>query len=148
MQALEQVQYSDIQWRETWRVALIMPFVRGCGLLYLQRFSNLCRTGIAKLCGRENFNSRLGCTSGRRTAKIFEGDERVSTVSLHGKNNFPFRKQTSDWDGEFENDTGDEEYLIVLDEVLSKLCLQAFDLVFQAGVDALDSDARSLEFKS
>ena len=82
---------------------------------------------------------------GDGTAKIFEGDERVFTVSFHGKNNFPFRKQTSDWDLEFENDTGDEEYLTVLDEVLSKLCLQAFDLVFfQAGVDALDSDALGL----
>ena len=87
----------------------------------------------------------LDVHQGDGTAKIFEGDERVFTVSLHGKNNFPFRKQTSDWDVEFENDTGDEEYLTVLDEVLSKLCLQAFDLVFfQAGVDALDSDALGL----
>ena len=67
----------------------------------------------------------LDVHQGDGTAKIFEGDERVFTVSLHGKNNFPFRKQTSDWDVEFENDTGDEEYLTVLDEVLSKLCLQA-----------------------
>ena len=87
----------------------------------------------------------LDVHQGDGTAKIFEGDERVFTVSLHGKNNFPFRKQTSDWDVEFENDTGDEEYLTVLDEVLSKLSLQAFDLVFfQAGVDALDSDALGL----
>jgi len=87
----------------------------------------------------------LDVHQGDGTAKIFEGDERVFTVSLHGKNNFPFRKQTSDWDVEFENDTGDEEYLTVLDEVLSKLSNQAFDLVFfQAGVDALDSDALGL----
>ena len=87
----------------------------------------------------------LDVHQGDGTAKIFEGDERVFTVSLHGKNNFPFRKQTSDWDVEFENDTGDEEYLTVLDDVLSKLSLQAFDLVFfQAGVDALDSDALGL----
>ena len=87
----------------------------------------------------------LDVHQGDGTAKIFEGDERVFTVSLHGKNNFPFRKQTSDWDVEFENDTGDKEYLTVLDEVLSKLSLQAFDLVFfQAGVDALDSDALGL----
>ena len=87
----------------------------------------------------------LDVHQGDGTAKIFEGDERVFTVSLHGKNNFPFRKQTSNWDVEFENDTGDEEYLTVLDEVLSKLSLQAFDLVFfQAGVDALDSDALGL----
>ena len=87
----------------------------------------------------------LDVHQGDGTAKIFEGDERVFTVSLHGKNNFPFRKETSDWDVEFENDTGDEEYLTVLDEVLSKLSNQAFDLVFfQAGVDALDSDALGL----
>ena len=87
----------------------------------------------------------LDVHQGDGTAKIFEGDERVFTVSLHGKNNFPFRKQTSDWDVEFENDTRDEEYLTVLDEVLSKLSRQAFDLVFfQAGVDALDSDALGL----
>ena len=87
----------------------------------------------------------LDVHQGDGTAKIFEGDERVFTVSLHGKNNFPFRKQTSDWDVEFDNDTGDEEYLTVLDEVLSKLSNQAFDLVFfQAGVDALDSDALGL----
>ena len=87
----------------------------------------------------------LDVHQGDGTAKIFEGDERVFTVSLHGKNNFPFRKQTSDWDVEFENDTGDEEYLTVLDEVLSKLSSKAFDLVFfQAGVDALDSDALGL----
>ena len=87
----------------------------------------------------------LDVHQGDGTANIFESDERVFTVSLHGKNNFPFRKQTSDWDVEFENDTGDEEYLTVLDEVLSKLSNQAFDLVFfQAGVDALDSDALGL----
>ena len=87
----------------------------------------------------------LDVHQGDGTAKIFEGDERVFTVSLHGKNNFPFRKQTSDWDVEFDNDTGDEEYLTVLDDVLSKLSNQAFDLVFfQAGVDALDSDALGL----
>jgi acetoin utilization deacetylase AcuC-like enzyme len=87
----------------------------------------------------------LDVHQGDGTAKIFEGDERVFTVSLHGKNNFPFRKQASDWDVEFENDTGDEEYLTVLDEVLSKLSSQTFDLVFfQAGVDALNSDALGL----
>ena len=58
---------------------------------------------------------------GDGTAKIFQGDERVYTVSLHGKNNFPFRKQISDWDIEFENDTEDEEYLKTLDQVLLKL---------------------------
>jgi acetoin utilization deacetylase AcuC-like enzyme len=80
----------------------------------------------------------LDVHQGDGTAKIFEDDQRVFTVSLHGKNNFPFRKQVSDWDIEFENDTGDEEYLTVLDQVLIKLSNEDFDLIFfQAGVDGL-----------
>ncbi|MDA7756598.1 histone deacetylase [Opitutales bacterium] len=87
----------------------------------------------------------LDVHQGDGTAKIFEDDSRVYTVSLHGKNNFPFRKQTSDWDVEFENDTEDEEYLRVLDVVLAKLFCIDFDILFfQAGVDALDSDALGL----
>ena len=87
----------------------------------------------------------LDVHQGDGTAKIFQDDERVYTVSLHGKNNFPFRKQFSDWDIEFENDTLDEEYLETLDQVLLKLSEKKFDLVFfQAGVDALDSDALGL----
>ena len=87
----------------------------------------------------------LDVHQGDGTAKIFEDDQRVFTVSLHGKNNFPFRKQVSDWDIEFENDTGDEEYLTVLDQVLIKLSNEDFDLIFfQAGVDGLASDALGL----
>ena len=87
----------------------------------------------------------LDVHQGDGTAKIFQGDERVYTVSLHGKNNFPFRKQISDWDIEFENDAMDGEYLETLEQVLLKLSEKKFDLVFfQAGVDGLDSDALGL----
>ena len=87
----------------------------------------------------------LDVHQGDGTAKIFENDERVFTVSLHGKNNFPFRKQVSDWDLEFENDTEDGEYLETLEDVLAKLARMQFDLIFfQAGVDGLSSDALGL----
>ena len=87
----------------------------------------------------------LDVHQGDGTAKIFENDERVFTVSLHGKNNFPFRKQDSDWDLEFENDTEDGEYLETLEDVLAKLARMQFDLIFfQAGVDGLASDALGL----
>ena len=87
----------------------------------------------------------LDVHQGDGTAKIFHGDDRVYTVSLHGKNNFPFRKQVSDLDIEFENDTRDNMYLELLDEVLLKLSERKFDLVFyQAGVDGLASDALGL----
>ena len=87
----------------------------------------------------------LDVHQGDGTAKIFDDDERVYTVSLHGKNNFPFRKQKSDWDVEFDNETEDSEYLKVLNDVLSKLSNMDFDLIFfQAGVDGLASDALGL----
>jgi acetoin utilization deacetylase AcuC-like enzyme len=87
----------------------------------------------------------LDVHQGDGTAKIFQGDERVYTVSLHGKNNFPFRKQVSDWDLAFDDKTEDEEYLESLDNVLVKLSEIEFDLVFlQAGVDGLNSDSLGL----
>ena len=87
----------------------------------------------------------LDVHQGDGTAEIFAGDDRVFTVSLHGKNNFPFRKKTSDFDFGFEDGTMDEEYLEVLDSVLEQLEGKHFDLIFfQAGVDGLASDALGL----
>jgi acetoin utilization deacetylase AcuC-like enzyme len=87
----------------------------------------------------------LDVHQGDGTAKIFNDDKRVYTVSLHGKNNFPFRKQKSNWDVEFDNETEDSEYLKVLNDVLSNLSNMEFDLIFfQAGVDGLASDALGL----
>jgi len=87
----------------------------------------------------------LDVHQGDGTAKIFQENDRVYTVSLHGKNNFPFRKQASNWDIEFENETGDMEYLRALDKVLDRLSSMEFDLIFfQAGVDGLAADALGL----
>ena len=87
----------------------------------------------------------LDVHQGDGTAEIFAGDERVYTVSLHGENNFPFRKKRSDLDIGFPNGMKDEKYLDSLDRVLEKLALDEFDLIFfQAGVDGLASDALGL----
>ena len=87
----------------------------------------------------------LDVHQGDGTAEIFTGDERVYTVSLHGENNFPFRKKRSDLDIGFPDGTEDEEYLQVLDSVLEQLEGEHFDLIFfQAGVDGLVSDALGL----
>ena len=78
---------------------------------------------------------------GDGTAKIFENDPDVLTISLHGRNNFPFRKQRSKIDIEFADRTGDAEYLAALAQVLPEVERFAPDLVFfQAGVDALHTD--------
>ncbi len=78
---------------------------------------------------------------GDGTAQIFEHDPRVFTLSLHGRKNFPFRKQHSRLDVEFEDGTGDDEYLAALEASLEAL----FDfhpqaIFFQSGVDALACD--------
>jgi acetoin utilization deacetylase AcuC-like enzyme len=87
----------------------------------------------------------LDVHQGDGTAEIFAGDERVYTVSLHGENNFPFRKKRSDLDIGFTDGMKDEKYLDSLDRVLEKLALDEFDLIFfQAGVDGLASDALGL----
>ncbi len=78
---------------------------------------------------------------GDGTAKIFEQDPGVLTISLHGRNNFPFRKQQSKIDIEFEDRTGDAEYLAALAGVLPEVERFAPDLVFfQSGVDGLHTD--------
>jgi acetoin utilization deacetylase AcuC-like enzyme len=53
----------------------------------------------------------LDVHQGDGTAKIFEADDAVFTVSVHGKHNFPFRKQTSRLDIELPDGTRDEEFL-------------------------------------
>ena len=51
---------------------------------------------------------------GNGTAAIFRDEPAVFTFSLHGANNFPFRKETSDLDVTFDDGTGDAEYLHAL----------------------------------
>lgn len=79
---------------------------------------------------------------GNGTAAIFSGDSQVFTVSLHGANNFPFRKEASDLDVTFEDGTGDAEYLAALDTYLPPVLeRQQPDLVFYlAGADPYEGD--------
>lgn len=55
---------------------------------------------------------------GNGTAAVFQGDPTVFTFSIHGRRNFPFRKQRSDLDVELEDGAGDGEYLPALEEAL------------------------------
>jgi acetoin utilization deacetylase AcuC-like enzyme len=79
---------------------------------------------------------------GDGTAAIFRDDPRVYTMSLHGVNNFPFRKEAGDLDVTFEDGTGDREYLAALSAHLPRvLDLTAPDIVFYlAGADPYEGD--------
>lgn len=83
----------------------------------------------------------LDVHQGDGTAQIFAGDADVLTLSMHGKNNFPFRKQASVVDIDLPDGTGDEEYLRLLEDVLPRVFAFSPDfVVYQAGVDALETD--------
>jgi len=83
----------------------------------------------------------LDVHQGDGTAQIFEHDPLVMTLSMHGKNNFPFRKQRSRIDVELEDRTGDDEYLERLEAVLPRIFEFNPGVVFyQSGVDALATD--------
>jgi len=83
----------------------------------------------------------LDVHQGDGTAHFFEHDPDVLTISLHGANNFPFRKQRSTIDIELPDQTGDTEYLQALDSVLPRVLDFAPQILFYlSGVDALASD--------
>lgn len=84
----------------------------------------------------------LDVHQGNGTAEIFAGDPSVFTFSMHGRNNYPFKKERSDLDIELENGTGDEEYLRILKNTLPKLIDRVKpDFIFYlSGVDILATD--------
>lgn len=84
----------------------------------------------------------LDVHQGNGTAKIFEHESRVFTLSFHGAKNYPHRKTTSDLDLGFPDKTCDAAYLARLYEVLpAVLDRERPDIVFYlSGVDILESD--------
>lgn len=79
---------------------------------------------------------------GNGTAAIFRGDAGVFTLSLHGASNFPFKKEVSHLDIEFEDGTGNEPYLASLARALDfVLTTHNPEVVFYlAGADPYEGD--------
>jgi acetoin utilization deacetylase AcuC-like enzyme len=79
---------------------------------------------------------------GNGTAAIFRDEPSVFTFSMHGANNFPFRKETSDLDVTFDDGAGDDDYLAALVRHLpSVLDGHRPDIVFYlAGADPYEGD--------
>lgn len=84
----------------------------------------------------------LDVHQGNGTAQIFKDDSSVFTFSMHGVNNYPFEKKTSDLDVALEDNTSDKVYLQTLEKYLPAI-LQEQDpefVFYQSGVDILASD--------
>jgi acetoin utilization deacetylase AcuC-like enzyme len=84
----------------------------------------------------------LDVHQGNGTAQIFENESKVFTFSMHGANNFPYRKEQSDLDIPLPDGTSDKEYLDILKQTLPKLIgQQKPDFIFYlSGVDILATD--------
>lgn len=84
----------------------------------------------------------LDVHQGNGTAEIFENDHRVFTFSMHGANNFPFRKEKSDMDIPLQDGIKGTDYLALLHDALPAIIArQKPDFIFYlAGVDVLVSD--------
>ena len=84
----------------------------------------------------------LDVHQGDGTASIFEDNPNVFTLSFHGNKNYPFRKQKSDFDLGFADNTSDEHYLKVLSNTIPKLAdsFQPDFIFYLAGVDVLKND--------
>ena len=84
----------------------------------------------------------LDVHQGNGTAEIFQKNDNVFTFSTHGKSNYPFKKETSDLDIAFEDNTSDEDFLKTISEIIPKLIEQQKPefIFYLAGVDILASD--------
>ncbi len=84
----------------------------------------------------------LDVHQGNGTASLFSSNPNVYTLSFHGKKNYPFRKEKSDLDIEFDDNTNDTEYLKVLRETIPKV-IDQFEpefIFYLSGVDVLEND--------
>jgi acetoin utilization deacetylase AcuC-like enzyme len=84
----------------------------------------------------------LDVHQGNGTARIFQGDDSVFTLSVHGGRNFPFRKEASDLDVDLADGCGDDEYLHALEQALDELDAR-FDpglVIYLAGADPHEGD--------
>lgn len=84
----------------------------------------------------------LDVHQGNGTAEIFSNNPNVFTFSMHGKNNYPLRKEKSDLDVALYDGTNDKSYLYELEKNLDYIFsnFQADFLFYQSGVDVIESD--------
>lgn len=84
----------------------------------------------------------LDVHQGNGTARIFQRDDSVFTLSLHGDKNFPFRKECSDLDVALADGCGDADYAVALEQALDELD-NRFDpglVIYLAGADPFEGD--------
>lgn len=84
----------------------------------------------------------LDVHQGNGTASILQNDPSVFTLSIHGENNFPFKKEVSDLDLGLPDGCDDRAYLLSLEKCLDQLHsrFKADCLIYLAGADPHEDD--------
>ncbi|QWD90381.1 histone deacetylase [Polynucleobacter sp. MWH-Braz-FAM2G] len=84
----------------------------------------------------------LDVHQGNGTASILQNDASIFTLSIHGENNFPFKKEHSDLDLGLADGCDDQTYLSALNSALDQFDsrFKADCLIFLAGADPHEGD--------
>jgi len=84
----------------------------------------------------------LDVHQGNGTAAILKNDDSIFTLSIHGENNFPFKKEESDLDLGLADGCNDETYLHALVNCLDQIDarFKADFIFFLAGADPHEGD--------
>ena len=84
----------------------------------------------------------LDVHQGNGTASILQHDASIFTLSIHGENNFPFKKESSDLDLGLADGCDDQIYLQSLNQYLEKLDsrFKADFVIYLAGADPHEGD--------
>jgi len=115
---------------------------RGEGFCLLNDFAVAANNLLYQDIARKILIIDLDVHQGNGTAKLFENEKRVFTFSMHGRHNYPFHKEKSDFDIDLEDGTDDILYLELLKENLPVLIekLKPDFAFYLSGVDILNTD--------
>lgn len=115
---------------------------RGEGFCVFNDAAVAARVMLAERLARRVLIVDLDVHQGDGTAAILADEPAVHTLSMHARNNFPFRKEASRLDVELDDRTGDCAYLATLRVVLPlALATSKPDLaIYLAGADPYEHD--------
>jgi acetoin utilization deacetylase AcuC-like enzyme len=115
---------------------------RGEGYCVFNDAAIAARTLVAESIVERVLIADCDVHQGNGTAAILSGDNHIFTFSIHGANNFPFRKEISNLDIELADDTDDMAYEQALAGGLSQSFAASLPqlVIYLAGADPFEDD--------
>lgn len=115
---------------------------RGEGFCLLNDFAIAANYLLHRQLVKQVLIIDLDVHQGNGSAALFAGNPQVFTFSMHGAHNYPFHKETSDWDVPLPDSVDDNTYLWTLQECLPVLInkVKPDFVCYLSGVDILQTD--------